>query len=205
MRYYIIVKSFLLGLFIPGLRKGAKLYFYGKNKVYTKKGKINISPKGVLIFNKCYRVKEPNFGFLELGEKAEINTTGRFRFSNNCHIVVLDNAKLNLGSGGVNRNIKIRCYKEITIGNNVIIGENVMIMDSDGHRVNSEEINSNTKPIIIGDNVWIGMNSTILKGVTIGDGSIVAAGSIVTKDVEVNSIVAGAAAKVIKKNISWSK
>jgi acetyltransferase-like isoleucine patch superfamily enzyme len=204
MRYYIIVKSFLLGLFIPGERKGAKLYFYGKNKVYTKKGKINISPKGVLIFNKCYRVTEPNCGFLELGENAEINTTGNFRFSNNCHIVVLDNAKLNLGSGGVNRNIKIRCYKEITIGNNVIIGENVMIMDSDGHKVDSQNTTS-TKPIIIGDNVWIGMNSTILKGVTIGNGAIVAAGSIVTKDVEVNSIVAGTAAKVIKRNISWAK
>ena len=54
-------------------------------------------------------------------------------------------------------------------------------------------------PITIGNDVWIGGNSTILPGVTIGDGAVVAAGAVVTKDVEPNTIVGGVPAKVIKK------
>ena len=60
-----------------------------------------------------------------------------------------------------------------------------------------------TKPIKIGNHVWIGINATILKGVTIGDGAIIAAGAVVNKDVEENSLVGGVPAKVIKKNIFW--
>ena len=56
----------------------------------------------------------------------------------------------------------------------------------------------NDKRVIIGKNVWIGMNSLILKNVTIGDNSIIGAGSVVVKDVPKNTIAAGNPAKVIK-------
>ncbi|MBQ0004011.1 MAG: hypothetical protein KBT21_10810 [Treponema sp.] len=63
-----------------------------------------------------------------------------------------------------------------------------------------KEINSlDPKPIKIEDDVWIGCNSIILRGITIGKASIVAAGSVVTKDVPPYTIVAGNPAKVIKK------
>ncbi len=55
-----------------------------------------------------------------------------------------------------------------------------------------------TAPVIIADNVWIGMNATILKGVTIGENSVVAAGSVVTKSVAANTVVAGNPAIVVK-------
>lgn len=54
-------------------------------------------------------------------------------------------------------------------------------------------------PVKIGDNVWIGEKSTILKGVTIGNGSIVACNSVVTHDVEENTVVAGNPARLVKK------
>lgn len=54
-------------------------------------------------------------------------------------------------------------------------------------------------PVVIGKNVWIGSNATILPGVTIGDNSVVAAGAVVTKDVSENTVVAGVRAKFIKK------
>ena len=54
-------------------------------------------------------------------------------------------------------------------------------------------------PVIIGENVWIGSNATILPGVTIEDNSVVAAGAVVTKDVPKNTVVAGVPAKAVKK------
>ncbi len=56
-----------------------------------------------------------------------------------------------------------------------------------------------SEPVIIGDNVWIGANSTILPGVRIGNMSVVAAGSVVTKDVPDHVLVAGVPARIIKK------
>ena len=89
---------------------------------------------------------------------------------------------------------------EIRIGNNCLIGPDVGIYTA-GHRLEPEgrTLDVYGMPITIGNDVWIGGNSTILPGVTIGDGAVVAAGAVVTKDVEPNTIVGGVPAKVIKK------
>ena len=58
-----------------------------------------------------------------------------------------------------------------------------------------------SSPIIIGENVWIGSNVRICKGVTIGDNSVIAACSVVTKDVPANAIAAGNPAKIVKTDI----
>ena len=63
---------------------------------------------------------------------------------------------------------------------------------------NKDWRNVNSRPIVIKDDVWIGMNVIILKGVTIGEGAIVGAGSVVTKDVPAWTVVAGNPAKVVK-------
>jgi acetyltransferase-like isoleucine patch superfamily enzyme len=87
----------------------------------------------------------------------------------------------------------------IIIENNVIIGPNVSIITAD-HSTNPEERDSIiASPIRIRENVWIGANATILKGVTIGVNSIVAAGSVVTKDIPDNCIYGGVPAKCIKR------
>lgn len=92
----------------------------------------------------------------------------------------------------------------ITIGDNSMVGMNVVIISS------NHNYNNITRPyykgkefdedIVIGKNVWIGANSVILLGVTIGNNSVVAAGSVVKEDVPDNVIVAGSPAK-IKKTI----
>ena len=76
------------------------------------------------------------------------------------------------------------------------------LVDNDSHRI-SIDISErrkppNSAPIIIHDNVWVGMNSLILKGVEIGQNSIVAAHSVVTRNVPENTLVAGNPAKIIK-------
>lgn len=96
---------------------------------------------------------------------------------------------------------EIHCGKEITIGDYCNISWDVVILDRDYHKLNTQEYIY--KPVHIGDKVWIGCRSIILKGVSIGSGAVVAAGSVVTKDVPANSVVAGNPAKIIKEDIYW--
>jgi len=105
---------------------------------------------------------------------------------------------------------------KIDIGSHCLVSWNVGIADSDFHPLEPaqrlidaqalapffkdrpQRPKLRTAPVIIADNVWIGMNAVILKGVTIGENSVVAAGSVVTKSVAPNSVVAGNPAVVVK-------
>lgn len=87
----------------------------------------------------------------------------------------------------------------IRIGNGTLIGMNVTIATLN-HGLSLETRNTTyPSPVAIGENVWIGSNSTILPGVTIGNGSVIAAGAVAAKDVPENTVVAGVPAKAIKK------
>ena len=99
----------------------------------------------------------------------------------------------------------IWCEKEITIGNNCTIGANVIITDTDAHSIYANErIGHCTEyakkaPIHIGNNVFIGVNSIILKGCIIGNNAVIGAGSVVTRNIPANELWAGNPAKFIKK------
>lgn len=97
----------------------------------------------------------------------------------------------------------IVCEQRITIGDRVTVGANTVIADTDFHPLNPQHryqapLDGATRPIVIGDDVFIGMQCLILKGVTIGRGSVVGAGSVVTRDIPPNSIAAGNPAHVLK-------
>lgn len=86
----------------------------------------------------------------------------------------------------------------IRIDDNVLVGHNVVMATLDHDFAPEKRSVLHCAPIVVGNDVWIGANATILKGVTIGDGAIVAAGAVVTKDVPARTIVGGVPAKVIK-------
>ena len=86
----------------------------------------------------------------------------------------------------------------ITLGDNWLVGHNVIFATLNHGFAPEERQSMLPAPIVVGRNVWIGSNSTILQGVTIGDNSIIAAGSVVTKDVPANAIVAGVPARFIR-------
>ncbi len=80
-----------------------------------------------------------------------------------------------------------------------MIGHNVVLATLN-HEVAPEKRGTmHPAPIVIGKNVWIGSNATLLPGVSIGDGAIIAAGAVVTMDVPVNTVVGGVPAKLIKE------
>ena len=98
----------------------------------------------------------------------------------------------------INAGCKFQDQGGITIGDGALIGHNVVLATLNHDLEPGKRSNLYPAPIVIGKNVWIGSNATILPGVTIGDGSIVAAGAVVTKDIPSNTIVGGVPAKVIK-------
>ena len=96
------------------------------------------------------------------------------------------------------------CDQSITIGDRVWVGANSVISDTDFHPLDPEHrrtdpLDANTAAVTIADDVFIGMNALILKGVNIGAGAVVAAGSVVTRDVPARTVVAGNPAKVIRE------
>ncbi|WP_293754004.1 acyltransferase [Vallitalea sp.] len=143
--------------------------------------------------------------YLKMHENCILDVNGIFKLFYGSTIQIFKNAKLVLGNGYINSNSVIACCNNITIGDGATIARGVYVYDGDHHLIMDNEKNVINKPdaINIGKHVWICVNSTILKGVTIGDGSIIAAGSVVTNDIPANCIAAGVPAKVIKKNINW--
>ena len=99
---------------------------------------------------------------------------------------------------------RILCDQQINFGNNVKLGWEVQIIDSDCHNIIREGYQK-TSSVFIENDVWIANRASVFKGVTIGEGSVVAAGTIVTKDVPAHSLVGGVPGKVIKSDIKWSK
>lgn len=113
----------------------------------------------------------------------------------------------------VNMNCTFLDDNEIRIGNNALIAPNVQIYTA-FHPTNAKDrfgepkedgsfefCKTQTAPVIIGDNVWIGGGAIILPGVTIGNNVVIGAGSIVTKDIPDNTIAYGNPCRVVKENI----
>jgi acetyltransferase-like isoleucine patch superfamily enzyme len=113
---------------------------------------------------------------------------------------VKEGAKVIFGENVGATSVNIICSNEIRIGNNVLIGANTNIIDSDLHHSDPKlrkTTKSTSRPVIIEDNVFIGFYTTILKGVTIGENSVIAANSLVITNIPANSIAAGNPCKVL--------
>ncbi len=135
-------------------------------------------------------------------KSSRLIVNGNFTIYTGSSVSIQENALLEIGSGYMSSDSRIMCFNNIKIGNDVIIADQVTIRDSDNHNIKYEGYEM-SKPINIGNHVWIGMGATILKGVTIGDGAIIAAGAVVTKNVPPQCLFGGVPAKIIKENIIW--
>ena len=141
---------------------------------------------------------------LWMDENTQLISNG-FTMYEGAAIVIIKGGKLSLGHNSYMNESLIQCANSITIGDNCAIAGDVLIQDTDFHPLLDENGNPKpiSKPIIIGNKVWICAKTTILKGVTIGDGAIIAAGAVVTKDVPAYCVVAGNPAKIVRENVIW--
>lgn len=145
-------------------------------------------------------------------ERSILKITGDIYFKGKTKIGVgakiMVSGKLTLGNNfDITGDAMIICAKEIEIGDNTMIAWQSILMDTDQHaiyNVNNTIINQDKK-ITIGNNVWIGAKSFILKGATISDGCIVGANSTISKEfTQENAIIAGNPARILKENIQWN-
>ncbi|WP_051563746.1 acyltransferase [Enterovibrio calviensis] len=112
--------------------------------------------------------------------------------------------KISIGNGCVMQGTVIVAYEHVDIGDLVLFGPSVTIMDSSGHPVtqrwqDDDAARTRSAKVTIKDNAWIGMGVTILKGVTIGENAVVGANSVVYQDVPDNCIAMGNPARIVKQ------
>lgn len=119
-------------------------------------------------------------GIMEIAEHSvskgnlTLTTYGKLKIGKNCFF---------------NNNCAITCLDKIQIGDNCIFGNNIVIVDHD-HDFKSNDFRNKfvTSPVSIGNNVWIGANSIVLRGTVIGNNAVIAAGSVVRGIVESNTV-----------------
>lgn len=87
----------------------------------------------------------------------------------------------------------------ITLGDGCLIGHNVVFATLNHGFAPADRASLYPAPIVLGKNVWVGSNSTLLQGIRIGDNAVIGAGSVVTKDVPANTIVGGVPARILRQ------
>jgi len=137
-----------------------------------------------------------NHGNMMFGERASIRSIvaqSEFFTANGARLEVGKYTFINYGAS-------IAAHKLIRIGDHCLIGTHCIMMDNDFHHisVNKRKTLPESKPIILGNHVWLGNRVTVLKGVTIGDYAVVGAGSVVTRDIPSYSVAAGNPARIIR-------
>lgn len=173
------VISFFLRIhyYLYGIEIGTNCSFWGIPKFIRKGG------GEITIGNNCTFRSKPTSNLIGINHKCILSTLKKgsiLKIGNNCGF-----------SGTV-----IGAEKSVILGNNIRCGANTIIIDTDYH--SDDPRSGQPRAIVIEDNVWLGVNSIVMKGVTIGENSLIGANSLVTKSIPKNVIAAGNPCKIIR-------
>ena len=180
-------RSFSTGItyficFLKNVKIGKSNQFYG-TPLFERMPLSNI-----IVGNNC-RIRSDITTNLSISKKSIFRT-----FNKGALIEIKDNT-------GINGSV-ITCAEKIVIGRNVLMGYNCYISDTDNHVIDPalrHTGKAETAPIDIGDNVWLGANVVVLKGVSIGENSVIGANSLVLSSIPSNVVAIGNPCRVIKK------
>lgn len=176
---------------------------------------MEVSRNAHIELNAPVKLGDKKFQRSKLETRFMVNAGGTFiadslfRISYGSDIEVFPGATLKIGGadftwrGGTNINFTLICANSIEMGYGVAIGRNVTIRDNNGDHYLSMQGYKTSKPVKIGNHVWLCEGCTIMQGVKIGDGAIIGAHAVVTTNVPAYSLVAGNPAKVVQTDVFW--
>ena len=171
-------------LYIRGVKLGRKAKFFGIPKI------IRSYQSRISIGDNCSFRSDFTSNLVGINRKCIVTTLRK-------------KSKVIIGNNSGFSGTVIAAAGSIYIGNNVLCGANTTITDYDWHGLEPDKRHSpaNPKPIVIEDNVWLGLNCVVLKGVTIGENSVIGANSVVTKDIPENVVAAGNPCRFLREII----
>ena len=177
-----------------------RYFLFIKNNNITLRGKLKVKNKPI--------VNILDGSSLVIGDNVTLNSK-----NSNYHVNMFASvkiytdkigAKIKIGNNTRIHGSCLHAYESIEIGNDCLIAANCQIFDGSGHDTYLDDpskrafTSGSVKPIIIGNNCWIGTSTTILPGTKLGNNCVVAAGSVVNGEFKDNSLIGGNPAKFIK-------
>jgi acetyltransferase-like isoleucine patch superfamily enzyme len=136
---------------------------------------------------------------VQLGPAAQLHVAPGFVAEADLSLTV--SGRLQVGARFyANRWFNLVAHADVLLGDDVLVGERVSIHDEDHtfEPVGASRASFTTAPIVIGDRVFLGAGTVVLKGVTIGADTVVGAGSVVSRDLPAGVLAAGAPARVVR-------
>lgn len=218
---YITLKNIFLNFKILPLRQAIKLPL-----CFSRYCKVSIPRNGIVIESSEIKPGMAKFGYSYVGfSRPSIDnsliviekqgkSSGKLYI--NGYFFLGAGSRLNIGPIGcvhTGENFKVSCLSKIICSSSIIFGNNCLIsweclfMDSDSHKLFKDgKVINDSKQILIGNDVWIGARSTILKGASIPNNSVIGCCSLVTKNLpNQNSVYAGFPAHIIHESIEWKE
>ncbi len=198
-----LINWFCYAIFL-GMQRVCAFLYTPLNRLLFKLWGVELA-RGSKFWGRTMLSKHP-VAMLKIGRNALFRSapfSNPLGLNHACQLTVKRGAELIIGDDCGFSGTAICVIKSVVIGDRVWCGANVLITDSDHHAANPIRRHRGeagvTKPVRIGNDVWIGMNAVILKGVVIGDGALIGANSVVVRDVPAYAVVFGSPAKIIGK------
>ena len=214
--YFFNFKTIYFNFKYLPFKQAIKLPILISKYTYLKKCSGTIEIKNSKIYTGMIRIGKVGVGIFDEKKSRNIwQVGGKVIFEGKCvigqgsRLSVGHNATITFGNNfTITAESSIICHKNIKFGNDCLLSWDILIMDTDSHKIKNKDndvINS-PKEIIVGNHVWIGCRATILKGSLIPDDSIIGANTTVNRRLEnTNSIFAGNPIKEVKREIYWEE
>ncbi len=171
--------------------------------IEIKKG-AKIIKKGILLLGRKRFRKSKLETRLLIDKGGLLKYDGGLTVGYGADIEIFENAILSFGGGNAtNISTTIICGEHIEIGKDTMLGRHITIRDNNGSHFMNRQGYKNTRPVIIGDKVWITEQCTVMPGVKIGDGAIIGALSLVIRNVPDHSVASGHPAEIVDEDILW--
>jgi tetrahydrodipicolinate N-acetyltransferase len=191
-------------LYYSARSRGWCIIYRGTRLDLSRGSRICLAPGSRLLLGTNRAGTAPTSVSLDFG--AVFSVRGKVELTRGTRVLLTRGARLEIGPQTyVSPSSTITCTDHIRIGSKCAISWNTNILDGNGHDLIVGGVpRPKSRPVSIGDNVWIGTGVIVLSGVQIGSGAVVGAGSVVSSDVPARALVAGNPARIVREEVSWS-